>query len=264
MKKNLFLLLICVLICSMILTSCSLLKSRDVKNTEELIVSIGKVSLDSLNSIEAAESAYKLLSDKEKEKVENYNLLEEAREDYLFLFAKSIYDNISSAGIKLKDSMSLYYETWRFSIYGDSDDEVTVDGLADEVGLTADEVDYAIQQIAKDNDMDKLSKKVLDILYEDTFSVGLWILDEVFEYRGTLTDIEELLVGARSDLKLMEKQNPDYEYYKQLLEYYAKTNSYFGYASDVTGSFDTFKETRKDYEKKIEEIKTGLEFTFGD
>lgn len=160
--------------------------------------------------------------------------------------------------------MDIYYNTWQFGIYGDSNDESTVDGLADEVDFTADEINYAIQELAKESDWDDLEKSDLDYLYEDDFSVGLWIIDEVFEYRGTLTEIGEMLSGSRANLKIMEKQYPNYKYYEQLLDYYAKTNSYFGFASDVTGSYNSFSETTNDYEKKIEEIKTDLEFTFGD
>ena len=71
---------ICVLvvIMSVLLGACG--KSEAVTHTEELISSIGEVSLESEDLIIEAEKAYNALSDKEKEKVENYTILTEARE----------------------------------------------------------------------------------------------------------------------------------------------------------------------------------------
>lgn len=67
-----------VIITCMLLSACG--KSEAVKQTEELINSIGEVSLESEEAIIEAETAYNDLSDQEKEKVENNSLLTSARE----------------------------------------------------------------------------------------------------------------------------------------------------------------------------------------
>ena len=62
-------------------------ESKEVKNTSDLIKSIGEVSLDSGELIIKAEQAYDALSDEDKGKVKNYDVLVEARKqfDYIYL-----------------------------------------------------------------------------------------------------------------------------------------------------------------------------------
>lgn len=52
-----------------------------IKDVENLIDSIGKVTLNNLNIMDKAEDAYKSLSDTQKAKVKNYNKLVEAKEE---------------------------------------------------------------------------------------------------------------------------------------------------------------------------------------
>lgn len=75
MKKAITLLL-AVVVC---LSLCACGKSEAVKNVETLIDTIGEVTLDSEATIAAAEEAYAALTAEEKEKVENYDLLTDAR-----------------------------------------------------------------------------------------------------------------------------------------------------------------------------------------
>lgn len=58
---------------------CACGKSKAVKETETLIDAIGEVTVDSESSVLAAEKAYDTLTAEEKEKVENYAVLTEAR-----------------------------------------------------------------------------------------------------------------------------------------------------------------------------------------
>lgn len=68
--------------CIVIMTSLGACKSSAVKAVEQAITSIGIVTIDSENAIEAAENAYSELSDKEKAKVSNYSNLIAARSSY--------------------------------------------------------------------------------------------------------------------------------------------------------------------------------------
>lgn len=61
---------------------CACGKSTETKEVEKMISTIGKVSFDSIDQIEKAESAYNSLTDKEKSQVGNYNILLEARKTY--------------------------------------------------------------------------------------------------------------------------------------------------------------------------------------
>ena len=76
MRKCIALLMICAM--ALALVACG--KSAAVKETERLIGDIGEVTVDSAQAVEAAEAAYEALSDKDREKVENYETLTAARE----------------------------------------------------------------------------------------------------------------------------------------------------------------------------------------
>ena len=77
MKVKLWL-LITILAISLMMNACG--KSAAVKQTEELINAIGDVSINSEETIIEAEEAYNALSDSEKEKVENSDILINARD----------------------------------------------------------------------------------------------------------------------------------------------------------------------------------------
>ncbi len=77
---------IVVVFLALILTvSLSGCKSDAVKDVEKKIDSIGVVSLSSLEILEEVERAYNGLSEKEKQQVENVNVLTNARQQYDFL-----------------------------------------------------------------------------------------------------------------------------------------------------------------------------------
>lgn len=78
MKKTIIIGIALVCICIM-LRGCG--KSEAVKNVESLIDGIGEVTVDSRNSIEEAEKAYNALSDEEKNKVANADLLTTKKEE---------------------------------------------------------------------------------------------------------------------------------------------------------------------------------------
>lgn len=77
MKKFLIVAMIAVL--SVTLCSC---KSKEAQAVDELILLIGEVSLDSEDRITNAEMAYEELSEKDRNKIENYSVLKTAREEY--------------------------------------------------------------------------------------------------------------------------------------------------------------------------------------
>lgn len=79
MHKKSIIVIVCLCLLGSVVTGC---KSKDVKYVEELIDSIGEVSIDSGEEIFKAEEAYEYLSPADRSEVENYNLLEDAIEEY--------------------------------------------------------------------------------------------------------------------------------------------------------------------------------------
>lgn len=75
-------LIVVILLICMCTGLCACGKSAEVKAVEELISAIGAVSESSEDAIVKAEKAYMALTDDDKNKVENYNTLLDARKSY--------------------------------------------------------------------------------------------------------------------------------------------------------------------------------------
>ncbi len=93
-------------------------KSSDVKAVESLIDEIGTVTFDSDESITNAENQYAALSDSDKNKVENYSVLENAREEYDNLFVnihnvEDAIDAIGSVDIDSENSINYAEDAYR-------------------------------------------------------------------------------------------------------------------------------------------------------
>lgn len=94
MKKTIAILLTISLCFSL----CACGKSAEAKKADKLILAIGEVTADSENSILAAQTYYDTLSDKQKEEVENYQILIQAQEEYSKIANRILLEtNIQSA-----------------------------------------------------------------------------------------------------------------------------------------------------------------------
>lgn len=81
MKKLLSLILALALCFSL----CACGKSAEAKAVDEMILAIGEVTIDRASAIDAAVEAYNALSDKDRDAVENYSLLENAQEELFYI-----------------------------------------------------------------------------------------------------------------------------------------------------------------------------------
>lgn len=85
-KRQYLIYMVCFLFGIMLLLSgCEDKAAREV---DELIASIGKVSIDSGPAIEAARSAYDALEEKSKENVKNFDILKDAEANYVIYAVK--------------------------------------------------------------------------------------------------------------------------------------------------------------------------------
>lgn len=89
---NKIIVLVMVLLTSICITGC---KSKDAKETEKIIESIGEVNLQSKDVIQEAFSKYDALSDKQKKEVENYSVLLDAQNSYNILVAGDFSEKIN-------------------------------------------------------------------------------------------------------------------------------------------------------------------------
>ena len=92
-----------VIITTVLLCACLFLVSgcgpdKDVQAVMDSINSIGEVTVESADSIKAAEDAYNALTDEQKESVSNYDLLVTAKEQFGAVRAKSVEQAIDDLG----------------------------------------------------------------------------------------------------------------------------------------------------------------------
>lgn len=107
MKKS----IVAVLALSILLTGC---KSEAVKNTEKLIDSIGTVSIESESLINEAQESYDYLTERQKEQVNNYQILVNAQKEldgfkYIDL-AERIYNKIQESEFNFETKIEFFSE----------------------------------------------------------------------------------------------------------------------------------------------------------
>ena len=84
MKK----LIVAVLLICIFLNLCACGKSEEAQHVDDLILSIGEVTLATKSNINNVREQYEMLSDKQQQQVENYHILEDAIEALSILEAK--------------------------------------------------------------------------------------------------------------------------------------------------------------------------------
>ena len=107
-KKILCIVIICVLIVGLIATYFKL--NENVFKAQKMIDNIGEITLDSGETIKEAEDYFDSLSDSEKKRVKNKDILEEKKEAYSDLLAESFENSLLYSQIKtiINTSMALY------------------------------------------------------------------------------------------------------------------------------------------------------------
>lgn len=110
-RGNVVLLLLVLVLSLGCVTGCSAMgPDEETQAVIEQIDAIGTVKDDSGPAISQVEAAYRSLDDKQKEKVENYDTLTAARDDYDTLRAKAVEDAINGIGEVSLDSADLIDE----------------------------------------------------------------------------------------------------------------------------------------------------------
>ncbi len=108
MKKRLIIFVLLLSIC-MSITAC---KSKEVEAVEQLISEIGTVTLQSENAIVKAENAFNALSKEDREKVENADVLTEARSTYDKCLVSDVEKAIEAIGEVNNDSYDQIVAAW--------------------------------------------------------------------------------------------------------------------------------------------------------
>ena len=98
-----------ILTVALCLSLCACGKSESVEKVEALIAKIGEVNLDSESAIATAETAYDVLEEKEKARVENYTVLTDAR---------AAFDTLVEEEARKEEARKqVYYGEWKNILY---------------------------------------------------------------------------------------------------------------------------------------------------
>lgn len=162
----------------MLLSLCACGKSKEAQAVDDLILSIGEVSLDSAEKIETAESAYATLSDKDKEKIESYSVLKTARETF---------DDLSKERQEAVDTMFKLIDS-SFS----AGKMEAAKGLCYEL-LNNDKMPLTDTEIEKTN---QILRNITEYCFAGTYLViPKYVIDVPYE-EGYISDIGYLLKGG--------------------------------------------------------------------
>lgn len=236
------------------MTLCACGKSKAVKEAETAIDSIGKVSLDSADAIHNAEKLMSILTDSEKEKVDNRMVLVEAREAYDELASKIIREQAKAAYDKLTEAAEIAV-TGVEDIYGGAN-----------AGLQGQRSSSLTMMYYMKNSTSIDSLELSDAYYalwklgdsEDSVANGVAVVLLAYNTRGTFTQLDALM---NEGLTIVQKLGADYSdetYAPKLQEYYTAISVCAEFFKNPTGTFSELENTVKDYKNNIATIQTSL------
>ena len=108
MKKALSLILALVLCLSL----CACGKSEEAQSVDDLILAIGDVTIDSKDAIAVADDAYNALSEKDKEAVEHYAELTEAKNTLKEVMFESLTERLEALNYQCDTVSTFVYLLW--------------------------------------------------------------------------------------------------------------------------------------------------------
>ena len=96
------------------------------------------------------------------------------------------------------------------------------------------------------------------------FSVCVLLVSKAYELNGDVEIITNHLSEAKAEMKEMSEKYSDYEHYPNLKGYFTKTNAFFEFCQNPTGSFEQVKDTINSYRNDAREFRNDLAYIFED
>ena len=253
-----FIAFVLVLVLCLSLSACG--KSKAAKEAEAAIEAIGEVTIDSGEAIKNAEKLYNILTDSEKEDVNNRLMLVDAQEEFAALQSEATYENAKKAYEALNEvaamcvsGMDAVYGGWYYGIYeSNAKYGVTFYALSLDVpGFSSSEIEDAAKVIG-------ISESSLKGKWQNCLNVVL----AAIELRGDYDTIKDKMTAAENILQELTSTYDDYTYYPKLKSYYSAVSSYVNFYKNPTGSFNQLADTVKEYENAIRTYEADVSFLF--
>lgn len=227
-------------------------KSEAVLNVENCITDAESTSIDKGTALATAEELYSQLTPEEKEQVKNYDVLIEAKEEYLKERCQAANEQIAAAASLTIDGVYDLYAAWYFGVneaaQSFSDEELFYEDFSyavykrgkhaftpEKLKAAAETYGYTYSQVRKD------WSKCVDVIIMAT------------TIKGTFEEIGDELEQADEIISEMTKLNADSQYTKVIKEYYMAVFNYVSTYVNPSGSLLDLVDTIKSSEKKIEE-----------
>ena len=247
-----------VLTIALCFSLCACGKSSAVKDVEKAIDSIGEVSLDSAEAIKNAEKMLSILTESEKEKVDNRLVLLEARETYNKLASKIIkerakvaYDKLTEAANFAINGVEDIYGGSYAGLQGQRSSSLTMMYYMDDYtsldGLELSDAYFALYRLGKK---------------EDSAANGVSVVILAHEARGTFAELDSLLNEGQKVIQELITEYSDETYIPKLQEYFTSINVCADFFKEPTGTFSELENTVKNYKNSIVTIQTSLGLLF--
>lgn len=176
-----------------------------------------------------------------------------------FNAADSAFNNIDNAYGLIENFGSDIYEAWRLGIY--EDDDISVKLLADELSISEQDINAAIDDICG---MDNVGDLYFSVFKDELFSACVIMVSRAYELNGTSDKINSYLTDAKLLMKEMSEKYSDYEHYSNLKGYYTTTNAFFEFCQNPTGSFRQVQDTINSYRNDARNYRNDLAYIFDD
>lgn len=288
MKKLVALLLVLVMAVSL----CGCGKSNAVKNVEAQIAAIGEVTLDSGDTIVAAQRAFDALTEKDKAKVENYYVIadsravlqkleEEEAKRAKFSCAQEAYMNIKAAWDLLDQWSGDLYNAWHGSIM--EEDEMGANVIPYFVqnthlteaevleGFTVvayvhlsnkpDGVNWASLSEDRKQEWREATVKAFEDSYP-SFQEANLMITYAYILNGDYQTAKDTMETAKEHMKVMSEQYSDYEHYPALKGFFTTASAMLDYCASPSGSFQQYKDLLNDYRKEARDAINDLNYIF--
>lgn len=176
-----------------------------------------------------------------------------------FEAASSAFDNVDNAYRLIEEFGADIYEAWRLGIY--EDDDMSVKLLADELSLSEQDINAAIDEICG---IDNVGDTYFYVFADELFSACVIVVSTAYELNGTTEKISSYMTNAKTLMKEMSEKYSDYEHYSNLKGYYTTTNAFFEFCQNPTGSFAQVKDTINNYKNDARDYRNDLAYIFED
>lgn len=281
-----------LLVLAMALPLCGCGKSEAVKNVEALISSIGTVTLDSGNAIDAAQQAFDALTADEKGKVENHYVLSDSQSAFQkleeedtkkarFNCAREAYKNIKSVWDFVDTWAGDLYNAWHGAIMEEDEiEDNVIPYFVENTNLSEAEVSEGFAIVAYTYLSNKPDGVAWGSLSEERkqawqdatveafnrsypdFREAILMVTCVYGLNGNYQIALDTMETAKENMKIMGEQYADYEHYPSLKSFFTTTSAMLEFCASPSGSFQQYQNLLNDYRKEARDYINDLDYIF--